>query len=117
MFKINGNPTFTIAVTFEAGEEPLRLTCKRRKQTERAEAFDALTTGLNNLGEGTTKEKTERALAIQADFLAQFIESWEEADAEFSRDNLLAMLNARDGAFQKILEAYKKAGEGEAEKN
>jgi hypothetical protein len=117
MFKIKAIPEFTVQVDFGGEDGTLTLICKRRPQTERAAAYDALTAEIDAIGEGTTKEKTQAAIQAQANFLMEFVNGWKDADAEFSRDQLVALLDERDGTFQRILDAYKTAGEEAATKN
>jgi hypothetical protein len=117
MFKIKATPEFTVPVDFGGEDGTLIMICKRKKQTERAEAYDRLTAEIDAIGEGSTKEKTQAAIQAQANFLMEFVTGWKDADAEFSRDQLVALLDERDGTFQRILDAYKTAGEEAAAKN
>jgi hypothetical protein len=116
VFKIKATPKFDVPVSF--GEDgSLVIICKRRPQTERASAYDRLTSDIDAIKDGTTQEKTQAAIDAQATFLMEFIDGWKDADADFSRETLVELLDERPGAFQCILNAYKQAGEEAAEKN
>lgn len=129
--KIKNRPSYTSEVTLAGLDEPLNIRFRRLPLTERMRHVDALREKLDALegpAEGTapdavtptmpTAEVIRRTLEIKADFLMAFIEGWEGVeDAEFSRDELIGLLDDCDDAYDAIAAAYRAGGTEAAVKN
>ena len=119
MFKINPNPTFTKPVTIPEAESPLVLIFKRRKQSERAAAYDTLQKQADELDKAELKaeERVKQLTQIQADFLLQIAKGWEDCEADFNKESIADLLDTYPEAFTAITSAYAKGGEESAKGN
>jgi len=132
--KIKNRPSYTREVTLAGLDEPLKIRFRRLPLTERMRHVDALRARLDALdappvavADGVSvkaepvmpsAEVIRRTLEIKADFLLAFIEGWEGVeDAEFSRDELIGLLDDCDDAYDAIAAAYRAGGTEAAVKN
>ena len=119
MFKINPNPNFTKPVTIPDADGTLTMIFKRRKQSERAAAYDTLQKEAEALdaAELTAQERVKQLTQIQADFLLQIAKGWEDCEADFSKEAIAELLDTYPEAFKAITTAYAKGGEEAAKGN
>lgn len=126
--KIKNRPSFTAPVHLDGLDEPILFRFRRLSLTARMAHLDTLRDKLSALESPAepapsnppapaakpdipSAEIVRKTLEIKTDFLLAFIEGWEGVeDAEFSRDELLALLDDFDDAYDKIAAAFREGG-------
>lgn len=121
--KIKNRPSFTAPVHLDGLDEPMVFRFRRLSLTARMAHLDTLRDKLSSLESPAESAQSDakpdipsaeivrKTLEIKTDFLLAFIEGWEGVeDAEFSRDELLALLDDFDDAYDKIAAAFREGG-------
>ena len=109
-FSLIPNPTFSVTASIpRAGAEDGKLTFTFRHKT--LEELRSMDEKLQKSAEGK-----KAAIEPQADYLMEIVEGWALPD-EFTRDNVIVLLQNYPRAFDSIGLAYTKALMGIREKN
>ena len=109
-FYLNPNPTFSVTASIpRAGAEDGKLTFTFRHKT--LEELRSMDEKLQKAAEGK-----KAAIEPQADYLMEIVEGWALPD-EFTRDNVIVLLQNYPRAFDSIGLAYTKELMGIREKN
>ncbi|WP_196615400.1 phage tail assembly chaperone [Citrobacter freundii] len=109
-FSLIPNPTFSVtASTPRAGAEDGKLTFTFRHKT--LEELRTMDVKLHKTAEGK-----KAVIEPQADYLMEIVDSWALPD-EFTRDNVIVLLQNYPRAFDSIGMAYTKELMGIREKN
>lgn len=115
MFKITPNPTFKASVTIpvHGGEaQELVVLFKHKDESELDEFYSKLELHGKKHAK-TVKQRIER----DADVLLEFMEGWDDADEEFSREALIKLISNYKAAARCILKKYESEMHQAAVKN